>query len=327
MWWFSFPDPGGCPPAASTVLLNVCDWSSGPATWRGLASLLFPAVGHTHLAAFSSGGIWNGLWWAFRNAAGPFASFLHDDLHDGHGSLFGDSVLRQRRLDTRRGGPAPHTVEPHAVHGATEELFLPLRSQTAQLTEGVFQETLLSFSRPARVLPGLLISGIHVSENLHHGFTSTKLVMFCWRLFIDPKMNSWVKCGVNVANGTRKGWFNFAEVPDYRLGHGVSGLAKVVLFSSCKKLPSLKGLLFHVCKLLWGIITIVNFILKGPFIFFTFIFPLSKHHISCFDLYLWSIFCNITTLGETGKYLWLWNIQKWMDFGFLSFDKIYFYYY
>lgn len=187
MWWFSIPDPGGCPPAASMVLLNVCAWSSGPATWQGLASLLLPAVGHTHLAALSSGGIWNGLR-AFRNAAGSFASFLHDDLHDGQGSLLGDSVLCQRRLDTRRGGPAPHTVEPHAVHGATEELFLPLRSQTAQLTEGVFQETLVSFSGPARVLPGLLISGIHISENLHHGFTSTKLVKFCSRQFIDSKI-------------------------------------------------------------------------------------------------------------------------------------------
>lgn len=98
-----------------------------------------------------------------------------------------------------------------------------------------------------------------------------------------------MKCGVNVANGTRKGW----------LGHGVSWLVKVcvlwVLFSSCKKQPSLKGLVFHVCKFPWGTITIVNFIFK-VLSFFTFIFPLSKQIISAALMYIFDLYFPILQL-------------------------------
>lgn len=125
-------------------------------------------------SASSSRGLWNGPW-AIRKAAASFTSFLHDNLQNGHGSLFGDSVLWQRRLDTGRSGPSPHTVEPHTVHGRPEELFLPLRNKRVQVTEGVSHQPFVWFfgSVPLSwglVLPVILISGIHISSNLHHVF-------------------------------------------------------------------------------------------------------------------------------------------------------------
>lgn len=162
----------------STLQFNLGFFQTGFECVHSFSQLFVLSLGLGVLpplfSASSSRGLWNGPW-AIRKAAASFTSFLHDNLQNGHGSLFGDSVLWQRRLDTGRSGPSPHTVEPHTVHGRPEELFLPLRNKRVQVTEGVSHQPFIWFfgSVPLSwglVLPVILIPGIHISSNLHHVF-------------------------------------------------------------------------------------------------------------------------------------------------------------